>query len=401
MWWDGSQSRNITYDWKRYTDTIHTLQPDAVIFGSLGAEPYVEARWVGNESGFAGNPCWSTIDSESIIKEATSELNSGKVDGNRFLPAEADVSIRPGWFYHTEQDSEVRDVKNLLRLWFLSCGRNASLLLNLPPDRRGLVHENDAESLIEFNRVLEASLSIDFAKGAKATADSIRDISCNAENLLSDDRNEFYASEDSCKTPEIIFTLDGEKTFNTFVLEEVIELGHRVTGFEVGAEIGGEWQLLFKGECIGYRSAQHFPTVTTSKVKIKITDALYAPVLRKFSLHKFDESLLLEKEYALSDENILDSTTAKITREGNEFDLHLGGIIPFNLITIEAPECKKIDISLYNGFDFEPCNATVTYKDSLIKAEFEKPIGWCYRIRIILADDCANYDDVKLGVYLK
>ncbi|MBO5422011.1 MAG: alpha-L-fucosidase [Clostridia bacterium] len=401
VWWDGSQSRNITYDWKRYTDTIHTLQPDAVIFGSLGAEPYVEARWVGNESGFAGNPCWSTIDSESIIKEATSELNSGKVDGNRFLPAEADVSIRPGWFYHTEQDSEVRDVKNLLRLWFLSCGRNASLLLNLPPDRRGLVHENDAESLIEFNRVLEASLSIDFAKGAKATADSIRDISCNAENLLSDDRNEFYASEDSCKTPEIIFTLDGEKTFNTFVLEEVIELGHRVTGFEVGAEIGGEWQLLFKGECIGYRSAQHFPTVTTSKVKIKITDALYAPVLRKFSLHKFDESLLLEKEYALSDENILDSTTAKITREGNEFDLHLGGIIPFNLITIEAPECKKIDISLYNGFDFEPCNATVTYKDSLIKAEFEKPIGWCYRIRIILADDCANYDDVKLGVYLK
>lgn len=401
VWWDGSQSRNITYDWKRYTDTIHTLQPDAVIFGSLGAEPYVEARWVGNESGFAGNPCWSTIDSESIIKEATSELNSGKVDGNRFLPAEADVSIRPGWFYHTEQDSEVRDVKNLLRLWFLSCGRNASLLLNLPPDRRGLVHENDAESLIEFNRVLEASLSIDFAKGAKATADSIRDISCNAENLLSDDRNEFYASEDSCKTPEIIFTLDGEKTFNTFVLEEVIELGHRVTGFEVSAEVGGEWQLLFKGECIGYRSAQHFPTVTTSKVKIKITDALHAPVLRKFSLHKFDESLLLEKEYALSDENILDSTTAKITREGNEFDLHLGGIIPFNLITIEAPECKKCEISLYNGFDFEPCNATVTYSDSLIKAEFEKPIGWCYRIRIALADDCENYDDVKLGVYLK
>lgn len=401
VWWDGSQSRNITYDWKRYTDTIHTLQPDAVIFGSLGAEPYVEARWVGNESGFAGNPCWSTIDSESIIKETTSELNSGKVDGNRFLPAEADVSIRPGWFYHEEQDSEVRDVKNLLRLWFLSCGRNASLLLNLPPDRRGLVHENDAESLIEFNRVLEASLSIDFAKGAKATADSIRDISCNAENLLSDDRNEFYASEDSCKTPEIIFTLDGEKTFNTFVLEEVIELGHRVTGFEVSAEVGGEWQLLFKGECIGYRSAQHFPTVTTNKVKIKITDALYAPVLRKFSLHKFDESLLLEKEYALSDENILDSTTAKITREGNEFDLHLGGIIPFNLITIEAPECKKCEISLYNGFDFEPCNATVTYKDSLIKAEFEKPIGWCYRIQIKLDDKADLSEDVKLGVYLK
>lgn len=401
VWWDGSQSKNITYDWKRYTDTIRTLQPDAVIFGTLGAEPYVEARWVGNESGFAGNPCWSTIDSESIIKEITSELNSGKLGGNRFLPAEADVSIRPGWFYHEEQDNEVRDVKNLLRLWFLSCGRNASLLLNLPPDRRGLVHENDASSLLEFNRILESSLSIDFSKDATVTADSIRDISCKPENLLSNDKDEFYAPEDSCKTPEIILTLDGEKTFNTFVLEEVIELSHRVTGFEVSAEVSGKWQTLYKGECIGYRNAQYFPTVTTDKVKIKITDALYAPVLRKFSLHKFDESLLSEKEYAFSDENILDSTTAKITREGNEFDLHLGGILPFNLITIDAPGCEKCDISLYNGFDFEPCNATVTCSDSQIKAEFDKPIGWCYRIQIKLDDKADLSDDVKLGVYLK
>ncbi len=401
IWWDGSQSKNITYDWKRYTDTIRELQPDAVIFGSLGAEPYIEARWVGNESGFAGDPCWSTVDSETIVKETTSELNSGKIDGNRFLPAEADVSIRPGWFYHKEQDNEVRDVKNLLKLWFLSCGRNASILLNLPPDRRGLIHENDVASLLKFNEVLEESLSLDFAKGATVTADNVRSTDCSPENLLSDDENEFYASEDSCTTPEIIFELDGEKTFNTFILEEVIELGHRVTGFEASAFVDESWKQLYKGECIGYRSAQHFPTVTTDKVKIKITDALHAPVLRKFSLHKFDESLLLEKEYALSDENILDSSTAKIKREGNEFDLHLGGIIPFNLITIEAPGCKKCNISLYNGFDFEPCNATVTYSDSVIKAVFEKPIGWCYRIKITLTDECKNYDDFKLGVYLK
>ncbi len=401
IWWDGSQSKNITYDWKRYTDTIHKLQPDAVIFGSLGAEPYIEARWVGNESGFAGDPCWSTVDSETIVKETTSELNSGKIDGNRFLPAEADVSIRPGWFYHKEQDNEVRDVKNLLKLWFLSCGRNASILLNLPPDRRGLIHENDVVSLLKFNEVLEESLSLDFAKGAFVTANSVRNITCAPENILNDDRNEFYAAEDCCTTPELIFDLDGEKTFNTFILEEVIELGHRVTGFEVSAFVDESWKQLYKGECIGYRSAQHFPTVTTDKVKIKITDALHAPVLRKFSLHKFDESLLLEKEYALSDANILDSSTAKIKHEGNEFDLHLGGIIPFNLITIEAPGCKKCNISLYNGFDFEPCNATVTYSDSVIKAVFEKPIGWCYRIKITLTDECKNYDDFKLGVYLK
>ena len=105
VWWDGSQSKNVKYDWARYTDTIRTLQPDAVIFGTLEAEPFVEARWVGNEEGFAGDPCWSTIDSQTIINENTIKLNCGKLDGNRFLPAEADVSIRPGWFYHAAHKS--------------------------------------------------------------------------------------------------------------------------------------------------------------------------------------------------------------------------------------------------------------------------------------------------------
>lgn len=399
IWWDGSQSKNIKYDWERYANTIRTLQPDAVIFGSLGAEPYVEARWVGNESGFAGEPCWSTIDSQTIIDETTSVLNSGKLDGNRFLPAEADVSIRPGWFYHAEQDGEVRNVSNLLQLWFLSCGRNASILLNLPPDRRGLVHENDVKSLLEFNKVLSETLANNLAKGAKATADSVRDAVCNADNMLTDDINEFYASADGDNTPEIIFELGEQKEFNSFILQEVIELGHRVTGFEVSTFVDGEWKNLYKGECIGYRSAQHFDTVKADKVKVKITDALHAPVLRFFGLYKFDDSLLLDKEYALSDENILDNGTAIVTREGAEFDIHLGGIIPFNLITIESSAQKDFEISLFNGFDFEPCNSKISFADGVAKAEFDKPIGWCYRIKIAFKGN--SPENVKLGVYLK
>lgn len=400
VWWDGSQSKKIKYDWKRYADTIRTLQPDAVIFGSLGAEPYVEARWVGNESGFAGDPCWSTIDSQTIIDETTSVLNSGRLDGNRFLPAEADVSIRPGWFYHAEQDGEVRDVSNLLQLWFLSCGRNASILLNLPPDRRGLVHENDVDSLLEFNNILSDTLANNLAKGAKATADSVRDAICNADNMLTDDINEFYASADGDNTPEIIFELDEPKEFNTFILQEVIELGHRVTGFEVSALVDGEWKNLYKGECIGYRSAQHFDMVKADKVKVKITSSLASPVLRFFGLYKFDESLLLSKEYALSDENILDGEAAVVKREGNAYDLHLGGIIPFNLITIESPVDKKFEIYLFNGFDFEPCPTDVNFDDGLAEISFDKPIGWCYRIKIVF-DNEERLDEVKLGVYLK
>lgn len=399
VWWDGSQSKNVKYDWKRYADTIRSLQPDAVIFGTLGAEPYVEARWVGNESGFAGDPCWSTIDSETIINETTSELNSGKLDGNRFLPAEADVSIRPGWFYHAEQDNEVRDVSNLLKLWFLSCGRNASILLNLPPDRRGLVHENDVKSLLEFNKVLSETLSNNLAKSAEISADSVRDACCSAENILTDDINEFYASAEDCKTPEIVLTFKNPIEFNAFILQEVVELGHRVTEYEVSAFTDSKWEVLYSGECIGYRSARHFTTVIADKIKIKINSALASPVLRFFGLYRFDENLLLDKEYALSDENILNSKTAVVKRDGNEFDIHLGGIIPFNLITIESNAEKDVEISLFNGFDFEPCKAPIRYTDGVISAEFDKPIGWCYRIRVSFKDTVP--DSVNLGVYLR
>ena len=400
IWWDGSQSKNITYDWKRYADTIRTLQPDAVIFGTLGAEPFVDARWVGNESGFAGDPCWASINSEVIIKETTSELNCGKIDGNRFLPAEADVSIRPGWFYHAEQDDEVRDVRNLLKLWFLSCGRNATILLNLPPDRRGLVHENDAASLLEFNRVLEKALSIDFAKGASACADSLRNISCSADKILIDDENEFYAAAEGCTTPEIIVELDGEKQFNCFSLQEVIELGHRVTGYEVSALVNGEWMLLYKGECIGYRSAKHFPVISTNKVKIKITSALHPPVIRRFSLHKFDEALLAETQHTKSDKNILENSTAVVSFEENCADINFGGIVPFNLITLDVPEDTEFEVSLFNGFSFEECSPNISYDDGTAKSEFENPVENCYRIRITFKNKI-NPESLNLGVYLK
>lgn len=400
VWWDGAGSTEADYNWERWATTVRKLQPDAVIFGSLGATPFVDTRWVGNEKGFAGNPCWATIDASSLETETTSELNSGKSGGNRFIPAEADVSIRPGWFYHSSQDGEVRDVKNLLKLWFMSCGSNSGILLNLPPDTRGLVHENDAKSLLGFNKVLGEALSVDFAEGASVTADSERSIICKAENLLNDDINEFYASAENCRTPEIIFELDGEKTFNTFIVEEVIELGHRVTGFEVSAEINGKWEQLYKGECIGYRCARHFPCVTASRVKIKITDALASPVLSRFSLHKFNEELLEEETITASGKNILENATAVVGKEGNSFDINFGGIVPFNLISLSVPEGTEFEIKLFNGFSFEKCCPQISYAEGTAKAEFRKPIDSCYRIRIDFKD-AESIEEENIEVYFK
>lgn len=400
VWWDGAGSTEADYDWERWATTVRKLQPDAVIFGSLGAEPFVETRWVGNEKGFAGDPCWCSVRSETLITEKTSDLNTGDLYGNRFIPAEADVSIRPGWFYHSSQDGNVRDVKNLLKLWFMSCGRNANILLNLPPDTRGLIHENDAKNLLEFNNALEEALSVDFAKGATVTADSVKDSSCSPENLLSDNENEFYASDDSCTTPEIIFELDGEKEFNSFSLQEVIELGHRVTGYEVSAFVDENWTTLYKGICIGYRSAKHFPTVKTSKVKIKITSALHAPVLRSFSLYKFDETLLEETTITASDKNILENGTAVVRKEENSFDINFGGLVPFNLIKLNVPESTEFEIKLFNGFSFEKCNPQISYADGTVKAEFENPIDSCYRIRIDFKN-AENIEEEDIEVYFK
>lgn len=402
VWWDGAGSTEADYDWARWATTVRTLQPDATIFGSLGAEPFVETRWVGNEKGFAGDPCWCTINSESLITEVTSELNSGDPDGNRFIPAESDVSIRPGWFYHEDQDNDVRDIPNLIKLWFMSCGRNTNLLLNLPPDRRGLVHENDAKSLIGFNRILTDTLGNNLAKGALVTADSQRDVICKAENILSDDINEIYASADGDNTPEIIISLQEEKEFNSFILQEVIELGHKVRAFEISALVDSEWKTLHSGECIGYRQARYFDTVRSDKIRIRILSATDSPLLRFFGLYKFDEKLFADEEIKATDKNLLDSDTVVITREADAVDIIFGGVFPFNRITVFCEEDRQrhFNILLFNGFSFEQCHGELNFDGSLNEFIFSENIDGCYRIRLEFTDG-KPIDTADIGVYLK
>ena len=113
-WWDGAGSTEATYDWARWASIVRENQPQCVLFGCLGAAEHVDLRWVGNEEGRAGDPCWATIDPETILEEKCAGLNSGKFGGNRFIPAETNTSIRPGWFWHESQNDRVRSSENLL-----------------------------------------------------------------------------------------------------------------------------------------------------------------------------------------------------------------------------------------------------------------------------------------------
>ena len=399
VWWDGAGSTEAHYDWDRWAQTVRRLQPNAIIFGSLGATPYVDVRWVGNEKGIAGQPCWATIDPVSLEKETMSELNSGKEDGVRFIPAEADVSIRPGWFYKASQDDCVRTPANLFGLWAASLGRNAGWLLNFPPDRRGLIHENDVKSIKKFNEELAKDLEIDYAKAASITASSVRSSEFAPENLLNQNEDSFYAPEDGCLTPELVFDLDGEREINGVVFGEMIELGHHIRGYEIDAFVGGEWKTVAAGECVGYNCAAMFAPTIASKLRLRITSAVEIPLLRHIGIYRFADRPD-EMDVRIKGKDLLANEDVRVTREGNVIDINLGGVFPFNCIKIDGLDLREYEIRVFNGTDFESFGKYEAYFDLPMIYRFETPIDWAYRIQIVLRESSkCKLKERKVEVY--
>ncbi len=364
-WWDGAGSEEAVYDWDRWAATVRKYQPDAVIFGSLGAAPYVDVRWVGNEKGIAGNPCWATIDSKSLEGKGAKELNSGKIDGDSFIPAESDVSIRPGWFWHSEQNNEVRSPKNLINLWFCSVGRNSGLLLNLPPDTRGLIYEADVKNLYEFNMILQNTLS---------------------ENIVDKAKNVIR------KDNEIIFEFDDTVTFNTFIISENIEKGHRVTEYEISANTASGWQSLYKGECIGNKWAEHFEKAVADKVKVKILKSFDTPEIKDFGLYMFDEALFLEDA-----SKAVESAHITVERKGDEFIADLGGIYPFNRVVFDGRFVKKYELYIFNGTSYELVMRD-TDADVRPICDFDT-VDYAYKFKIKILEKTKEIDDIEIEVY--
>ncbi len=163
MWFDGANGgdgyyggvnetrqidRKTYYDWPTTLDLVRDLQPDPEVLFFSDAGPGV--RWVGNERGIAGETNWNTITDDTLyagMAGINDLLATGSPDGTSWIPAEVDVSIRPGWFYHPEEDSLVKSPEQLFDIYLSSVGRGSTLLLNVPPDRRGLFHENDVAAL--------------------------------------------------------------------------------------------------------------------------------------------------------------------------------------------------------------------------------------------------------------
>lgn len=279
-------NRETYYDWAATWQLIRELQPEAVIFGDAGPD----VRWVGNERGIAGDPCWATSNREDFIpgRADESRLNSGDRPGTHWVPAECDVSIRPGWFYHSREDDKVRSPQNLVDLYYSSVGRGASFLLNLPPDRRGRVHETDVKSLREFRRLLDSTFAVDLAQGAKVSASNVRFKESDArflpQNLLDGKRDTYWATDDEIRTPELVLDFGRDKNFNVVRLREYLSLGQRVEGFALDQWQGGQWVEFASGTSVGSCRLVRGNPIKTSKIRLRITQAAACPALSELSL---------------------------------------------------------------------------------------------------------------------
>jgi alpha-L-fucosidase len=299
VWFDGAnggdgfyggarENRNIDrktyYDWPNTWQIVRELQPGACLFSDGGPE----IRWVGNERGVAGDPCWATLNRDDFApgQADSRRLNQGDRPGTHWIPAECDVSIRPGWFYHAKEDAKVKTPAQLMDLYFASVGRGASFLLNLPPDRRGRIPEPDAKSLAEFRRRLDATFAHDLARDAKVTASNVRGNARGfaARNAIDGKAVSYWATDDSVTSAELILEFKRPITFNIVRLREPLQLGQRVDAFALDQWQNGGWVEFAQAKSIGSCRLVRGQPVTTGKVRLRILAAAACPAISELGL---------------------------------------------------------------------------------------------------------------------
>lgn len=301
MWFDGAnggsgyygganESRKINgatyYDWPNTLSLVQSIQPQVLFFSDAG--PHL--RWCGNERGVAGETNWNTISNDTLFagKAGIEELlNTGSEDGKRWIPAEVDVSIRKGWFYHPEEDSLVKSPRRLFQIYLTSVGRGSTLLLNVPPDKRGLIHENDRRALEGFRSLLNREFKINLGKGAKATASNYRgrNKAYSAAMLTDGNKNTYWATDDGIRRGTVEINLGKKQRVKYVLLQEYIRLGQRVKAFSVEAWQDRGWKEIAAGTTVGYKRIMEVDPVTTQKLRIHIREAKACPVLSNIEVY--------------------------------------------------------------------------------------------------------------------
>jgi alpha-L-fucosidase len=308
VWFDGAcgegpNGKKQVYDWQSYYRLIRKLQPNAVIFGMSP-----DIRWVGTETGYGRDTEWSVIpvnvgplDKKKLISERSSldeiykpgdmtdyDLGSREKLYNADLlfwyPAETDVSIRPGWFYHPSQDSLVKSVDKLKDIYFNSVGKNGVFLLNVPPDKRGLIHGNDVKNLKGLNRVITKTFDKDLSENSKLKIND--DEIVDKKSVIGNEK--YWTFENQGENSTIEYILPESKTFDIVMIQEEIRVGQRIEKFHLEFWDGKDWRKFSEGTTIGYKRLLRFDPVTTNRLRLVIDESRFNPTISNFGLFKLN-----------------------------------------------------------------------------------------------------------------
>jgi len=281
--------RTTYYDWANTYKMIRKIQPKIVIWNDNGDR--ADLRWVGTESGYVGETNWSLLNAKGEVSHDM--LAHGLENGDSWVPGEVNTSIRPGWFYHEYEDSRVKTLPELLRVYYSSFGRNGTMLLNFPIDKTGRIHATDEKAALELAGAVKEAFAVDLATKMKVSASNVRGNSkqFGADKAVDGDKSTYWTTDDDVKTGSLIIDFGAAKAFNRFLAQEYIQLGQRVKSFTIEALVNGKWEQLDKQTTIGYKRILSFPTVTASKLRFTITEAKASPVISNVSIYNAPQLL--------------------------------------------------------------------------------------------------------------
>ena len=276
-WYGGAnEKRSIVaeryYDYEKARAIVWSHSPEAAIFG--GTVPTL--RWIGNEQGRAGATLWSMYHTDYESLNNTKTLSRGFVDGEAWLPAEVDVSIRPGWFYHEGEDDKVKKVEQLTNLYYQSVGRNANLLLNFPVNKEGRIPSIDSANAVNWYHSLQQEFAHNLLKDCKVTATNTRSPRFSAKYVLDEEYTKYWATEEGIRKAELVFEFPKPTMVSRVMLQEYIPLGQNVKQFSISRYVNGKWLPVETDEeltTIGYKRLVRFEPVEMEKLRIRFVVA--------------------------------------------------------------------------------------------------------------------------------
>jgi alpha-L-fucosidase len=275
--------RTTYYDWKNTYALIRKLQPNIVIWNDGGDRG--DLRWVGTEEGFVGETNWSLLNATGDVE--WNMLHHGLENGNAWVPAEVNTSIRPEWFYHPSEDTKVKTLPHLMNTYYNSIGHNGTLLLSFPIMPNGLIHKNDEKAALDFAKAVKESFAVNLVEKGKAEASNVRGNAkeFSAANTIDNNKDTYWASDDNVTKASLTIDLGKPTLFNRFMVQEYIRLGQRVKAFTADALIDSSWKEIASATTIGYKRILRFPSVNASKVRINITDTKSCPVISNIGVY--------------------------------------------------------------------------------------------------------------------